>query len=210
MLTGEGVAAFPDVNIDPKTGVRDTKLQVAFEGIYLPTAPDAPPYVRSQYPAERSPAVMLIAYRGDLGLGAGIPTSVYQLDQRQVRAGKLTQLGAGKLLRPGEKWTLDDGTSVEFLGTRQYATLSVRHDPGEKIVLVSAVMLLVGLMLSLTGRRRRVWFRLVSAPAGESTTERSSLVEAGGLPRTDYSGFADEFNQLVTAVRRGGAQEETE
>jgi cytochrome c biogenesis protein len=250
MLTGEGVAAFPDVNVDPKTGRRDPNLQVAFEGVYLPTAPDQPPYVRSQYPAERSPAVMLIAYRGNLGMEAGIPGSVYQLDQRQIKAGKLTQVGSGKLLRPGEKWVLDDGTSVEFLGTRPYATLSVRYDPGEKIVLVSAVTLLVGLMLSLTGRRRRVWFRVRrpgdsasgpagpatagpasdgggaadggggaaepggggpgSGPAGESTTDCSSLIEAGGLPRTDYSGFADEFDQLVAAVRRGGGREETE
>jgi cytochrome c biogenesis protein len=218
MLTGEGVAAFPDVNIDPRTGKRDPNLQVAFEGIYLPTAPANPPFIRSVFPAERSPALMLIPYRGNLGLDAGIPGSVYKLDQRQVRTGKLTQVGAGKLLRPGEKWTLDDGTTVEFLGTKQYVTLSVRYDPGELIVLVSAVLLLGGLMLSLTGRRRRVWFRVTPAaadagpatPDARSTTGGSSLIEAGGLPRTDYSGFADEFDQLVAAVKRGGAPEETE
>ncbi|MEV4753506.1 cytochrome c biogenesis protein ResB [Micromonospora sp. NPDC049559] len=242
MLTGEGVATFQDVNIDPKTGKRDPNQQVAFEGIYLPTMPDQPPYVRSVFPAERSPGLMLIPYRGNLGLEAGIPGSVYQLDQRQIRTGKLKQVGDGKLLRPGEKWTLDDGSSVEFVGSRQFVTLSVRYDPGEKIVLVSSALLLVGLMLTLTGRRRRVWFRVLPAdpsaqsPAGgpdpdraadsnggtaapdpalsdplsESTTARSSFVEAGGLPRTDYSGFAEEFNQLVAAVRRAGTQEESE
>jgi len=207
-LTSEGVATFPDVNLDPVTGARNPDLQVAFEGIYLPTAPDRPPYVRSQYPAERSPAVLLLAYRGDLGMDAGIPGSVYQLDQRQVRAGKLTQVGDAKLLRPGEKWTLDDGTTVEFLGTQNYITLSVRYDPGERIVLPSAVLLLGGLMLSLFGRRRRVWFRVVPDPAGTSTTSRSSLVEAGGLPRTDYPGFADEFNHLLAATRRGAGERE--
>ena len=63
---------------------------------------------------------MLTAYRGNLGLDAGIPSSVYQIDQGQVRNGSLKAVGEGKLLRPGEKWTLDDGTTVEFLGTEPY------------------------------------------------------------------------------------------
>ncbi|MFD0967148.1 cytochrome c biogenesis protein ResB [Plantactinospora endophytica] len=219
-LTSEGVAAFPDVNLDPATGARNPDLQVAFEGLYFPTTPDSPPFVRSTYPAERSPGVMLFAYRGNLGLDAGVPGSVYRLDQRQVSSGRLKQIGEGKLLRPGEKWTLDDGTSVEFLGTRKYITISVRYDPGERIVLISSVLLLVGLMPSLFGRRRRVWFRispvppdgvspadpLSPAPAGATTTSRSSLVEVGGLPRTEYAGFADEFDRLVAATRPEGGR----
>jgi cytochrome c biogenesis protein len=211
MLTSEGVAIFPDVNIDPATGKRDPDAQVAFEGLYLPTAPASPPYVRSQHPEERSPALMLFAYRGDLGLEAGIPGSVYRLDQRQIRTGKLKQVGEPKLLRIGEAWALDDGTKVEFLGTRPYVTLSVRHDPGSGIMLAGAGSLVVGLMLSLTGRRRRVWFRLIPAPDGSSTTGGSSVMEAGGLPRTDYPGFPAEFRDLVSAARSGGrAQEGTD
>ncbi|HEX6969038.1 MAG TPA: cytochrome c biogenesis protein ResB [Micromonosporaceae bacterium] len=201
-LTSEGVAAFPDANVDPRTGERDPSLQVAFEGLYLPTAPEEPPFIRSQHPEERAPAVLLIPYRGNLGLDAGIPGSVYQLDQRQVRSGKLTQIDTGKLLRPGETWTLDDGSTVEFVGTRPYVTLSVRHDPGQLIVLVGAGLLILGLTTMLLGRRRRVWFR--TTPSDESTTSGSSFVEAGGLPRTDYPGFADEFRELVAVVQGGG------
>ncbi|WBB78005.1 cytochrome c biogenesis protein ResB [Micromonospora sp. WMMD882] len=230
-LTGEGVAMFPDVNLDPATGRRDPALQVAFEGLYLPTAPESPPYVRSQHPTERNPAVFLIAYRGNLGLDAGIPGSVYRLDQRQIDNGRLTQLGEARLLKPGEKWTLDDGTSVEFLGTRPFVTLSVRYDPGSTVLLVSSGVLLVGLLGSLFGRRRRVWFRVLAAdasvppgaggvaadqpadadgradaPVGRSTTVGSSLVEAGGLPRTEYPGFVDEFTALVDEVRGGAGR----
>lgn len=208
MLTSQGVAAFPDVNLDPKTGARDLNQQMAFDGLYLPTAPDSPPYISSTFPAERSPLLNLVAYRGNLGLEAGIPGSVYKLDQRQISNGKLKQVGT-KLMKPGETWRLDDGSSVQFLGTRQYVTLSVRYDPGEMIVLGGAGVLLVGLMLSLTGRRRRVWFRVIPAPEGGSTTSGSSLMEAGGLPRTDYSGFADEFAELVAAVNRGGSTQST-
>jgi cytochrome c biogenesis protein len=182
MLTSEGVAAFPDANRDAGG---DTKLQVAFQGLYLPTAQSAP-FVRSRHPAEQAPALMLFAYRGDLGLDAGIPQSVYTLD-----TSRLTQVGDPKVLRVGENMTLDDGTRVEFLGTRQWVTLSIRHDPGERIVLVSVVVLLAGLLASLTGRRRRVWFRVL--PSGE--------VEAGGLARSDYPGFATDFTRLVEGVR---------
>lgn len=208
-LTSEGLAAFPDANVDPATGQRAADLQMAFTGIYLPTAPEQAPFVRSQYPTERNPALNLVAYRGNLGLDAGIPGSVYQLDQRQVRTGKVKEVGT-KLLRKGETWTLDDGTTVEFLGTERYVTLSIRHDPGSTMLLVSCGVLLVGLMGSLFGKRRRVFFRVVPADPGEgSPTSGSSLMEVGGLPRTDYPGFADEFTQLVAAIN-GAEQPEAD
>ncbi|GAB3056722.1 cytochrome c biogenesis protein ResB [Micromonospora schwarzwaldensis] len=203
--TEEGVAVFPDANVDPKTGTRAADQQVAFDGLYLPTAGDRAPYVASQFPAERNPALNLTAYRGNLGLDAGIPGSVYQLDQRQVDNGKLKQIGT-KLLRPGETWTLDDGSTLEFVGTRPYVTLAIRHAPGQTLLLVASGTLLLGLMGSLFARRRRVWFR-VSPPDGGSPTSGSSLVEAGGLPRTEHPGFADEFAQLVAAVSGGGTDE---
>ena len=196
--TEEGVAIFPDANVDPKTGARAPDQQIAFDGLYLPTAPESAPYVSSQYPAERNPAVNLTAYRGNLGLDAGIPGSVYALDRRQIDDGKLKEIGT-KLLRPGEKWTLDDGSTLEFVGTKPYVTLAVRHAPGQTLLLVASGTLLLGLMGSLFARRRRVWFR-VSPPEGGSPTGGSSLVEAGGLPRTEHPGFADEFAQLVAAV----------
>ncbi|MCX4387240.1 cytochrome c biogenesis protein ResB [Micromonospora peucetia] len=207
-LTSEGLAAFPDVNVDPATGSRDPDLQMAFSGLYLPTAPAAAPFARSDYPTERNPALNLVAYRGNLGMDAGIPGSIYKLDQRQVSAGKVKEVGT-KLLRKGETWKLDDGTTVEFLRTEPYITLSVRYDPGATLLLVSSAVLLVGLMGSLFGRRRRVFFRVLPAdPAGGSPTGGSSLVEAGGLPRTDHPGFADEFAQLVAAIGGDGRPDE--
>ncbi|MEH1056077.1 cytochrome c biogenesis protein ResB [Micromonospora sp. CPCC 206171] len=199
-VTEEGVAVFPDANVDPKTGKRAPDQQVAFDGIYMPTAPDEGPFNRSVWPEERNPAALLIAYRGNLGLDAGIPGSVYQLDQRQIDNGKLTQVGEKKLA-VGEKWTLDDGSTLEFVGTEPYITVSVRYAPGQTLMLGACVVLLGGLMGSLFARRRRVWFRVTPAdPDSGSPTSGSSLVEAGGLPRTEHPGFADEFAQLVAAV----------
>ncbi len=212
-LTGEGAALFPDANVDPATGQRDPDLQMAFTGLYLPTAPPEGPFVRSEFPTERNPLLNLVAYRGNLGLDAGIPGSVYELDERQVSSGRVKEVGS-KLLKVGETWTLDDGTKLEFLGTEPYIVLSVRYDPGSTLLLVSSGALLLGLMGSLFGRRRRVFFRVLppagvtaDAPAGGSPTMRSSLVEAGGLPRTDHPGFADEFAQLVVAAGGDGERD---
>jgi cytochrome c biogenesis protein len=83
---------------------------------------------------------------------------------------------------------------VEFVGTRQWITVSVRYDPGEKIVLGGAAALLVGLMVSLTGKRRRVWARVSPAGGGRS------LMSLGGLARTENPAFADEFQRLVEQV----------
>ncbi|MEU4694600.1 cytochrome c biogenesis protein ResB [Actinoplanes sp. NPDC023714] len=201
MLTSEGVAQFPDVNIDPKTNSRDEKLQMGFEGVFLPTG-STDGSARSEYPDLRNPVLYLTAYRGDLGLDVGIPGSVYALDRDQIDSGELKKLGGERpyVLKQGEKLTLDDGTTLEFVGVRQFATLSIRYDPTQFMLLIATVLGLIGLMLSLSVHRRRVWFRV--APASGSGAG-SSVIEAGGLPRTDYPGFADEFAALTRSLKEG-------
>jgi cytochrome c biogenesis protein len=192
MLTSDGVFKFQDANVDPKgTAPRDPTEQTGFAGIFVPTAPaDLSHGVASVYPAERDPVLTLVAYVGNLGLGTGRPQSVYELDQRQIASGELVDVGRQNL-RPGESWTLPDGSTVEFLGTRQWITVSIRYDPGEPIVLFGAGAVLIGLMISLSGKRRRVWARISPSDGG------GSLITLGGLARTEYPGFADEFAGVV-------------
>ncbi|MEU4238946.1 cytochrome c biogenesis protein ResB [Actinoplanes sp. NPDC026619] len=199
MFTSEGVAQFPDVNIDPKTDKRDSSLQMGFEGRYLPTVGTG---ATSTFPAENAPAIFLTAYRGDLGLDVGTPGSVYSLDQGQIATGDLKNVSGARPheLKVGETWTLDDGTKLEFVGTRPYATLAIRYDPTQSLILIGAVIGLIGLMLSLGGHRRRVWFRALPASSEKGS---GTLLTAGGLPRTDYPGFADEFTGLVKAAEEG-------
>jgi cytochrome c biogenesis protein len=198
MLTSEGVATFPDANVEPRTNTRRDDLQVGFEGVYLPTV-DPAGGITSAFPAERSPALFLTAYRGNLGLDTGLSRSVYSLDRGQITRGRLKQVAGTRpyTLRPGETWTLDDGTRLEFLGTRPFIAMAIRHDPTQSLVLVGAVLGLIGLMGSLGGHRRRVWFSVAPDPSHTG----GSVVTAGGLPRTDYPGFADEFTGLVAATR---------
>jgi cytochrome c biogenesis protein len=84
---------------------------------------------------------------------------------------------------------------VDFIGTRPWVTLSVRHDPGSGIVLVGAAALVAGLMVSLTGHRRRVWVRVGPGADGRS------LISLGGLARSEYPGFAEEFERVVAVAR---------
>jgi cytochrome c biogenesis protein len=192
MMTSLGVVEFPDANIDKALGFDPAdKQQVAFTGTYIPTVSSDTSGV-SAYPAERNPMLFLTPYRGDLGLDAGIPTSVYSLDEHQVETGRLKQVGNVIRLTPGASAALDDGTKVEFLGTRPWITTTVRYDPGEPLVLVGAVLLLVGLVVMLLGRRLRVWFRI--PPAGHAS--------AGALARSAYPGFAAEFESIMEEVRR--------
>ncbi len=77
--------------------------------------PESGPPAMSAFPGERNPGLFLIAYRGNLGEDAGIPNSVYTINEAQIEKGKLKQVGEVKMLRPGESWTLDDGGVVTFV-----------------------------------------------------------------------------------------------
>jgi cytochrome c biogenesis protein len=204
--TSSGAAVFPDVNIDPKTASNTdphtfVKQQVGFAGFYYPTISPDPLVAASVYPAEDDPLLVLVPYEGDLGLDSGVPQSVYAINQAQVDSGRLKDVGDPKnpiRLRPGQSATLADGTTVQFLGTRQWVSLSMRYDPGEKLVLAGAVALVIGLLLSLTGRRRRVWFRVLPRDPADGRTV--SVAAAGGLARAEYASFPAEFEAVVVAA----------
>jgi cytochrome c biogenesis protein len=195
-MTSEGVAVFPDANQDPNANPAAKKtpdVQVAFEGIYLPTAPAQPPFVRSTFPARHDEGITLLAYRGDTGLDTGTPRSVYSLDQKQVTDGKLKPLES-KFLRKGESWTLDDGSKVTFVDTQEWASLEISHDPGRMVALGGAVAMVAGLLVSLFTRRRRVFIRMKPGEGG-------TTVELAGLARADSPAFRAEFERVVAAIR---------
>ena len=59
--------------------------------------------------------------------------------------------------------------------------------------------MVLGLMLSLFVRRRRLWVR--ATPTGGEGGSGRTVVEVGGLPRSDPEAFATEFAELVERVR---------
>jgi cytochrome c biogenesis protein len=94
-------------------------------------------------------------------------------------------------LRPGQRAALGDGTSVRFDGAKEFVNLQVSHDPAQMWVLVSAIAMLAGLVVSLIIRRRRIWVRIHPPMPGGAVT-----VEVGGLARTDHAGWGPEFSTL--------------
>jgi cytochrome c biogenesis protein len=190
------------VRIDPPGGTypdpaERRKHQIAIQGLFAPTAQFDGTLLSSSYPALNNPAVAVDIYRGDTGLDTGRPQSLFSLDPRLIDQGRLTKL-ARVNLRAGQQVPLDDGSVVRFDGAVPFVNLQVSHDPGQTWVLVFALTMMAGLLVSLVIRRRRVWVRIT--PAALTGTVN---VEVGGLARTDNSGWGDEFERLGQRLLAG-------
>ena len=194
--------------LDPPgaTGDEVRKQQLAIVGIFAPTALVHGGIMTSEFPAPNSPGVAVDVYRGDLGLEGGRSQSVFSIDKQQVDNGLLVKQARQNLM-VGESITLDDGTKITFTGFNEWVSLQTSFDPAQVWALVFAVTMLIGLMVSLVFKRRRVWFRMRAVPAGRdgddehppaplSGAERT-VVEVGGLARTDQAGYGEEFATLA-------------
>jgi len=181
--TSEGVVKVPDA--EPE--------QLAFYAILWPTAvaDQNGKQIVSGFPAPLRPVVTISSFKGDIGLDTGNPQSVYKLEGigRTLHPVK----GGQKLLEPGETFTLPGNAgSITFDGMREWASLSVNHDPGRVPALVAAVLAIAAIVASFMVRRRRVWVR---ARAGEGGR---TVVEAGGLTLGNPT---PEFDEIVAALR---------
>ncbi len=187
------------------------KHEIAIQGLLAPTAQLDGVLLSSRFPALNAPAVAIDIYRGDTGLDTGRPQSLFSLDHRLIEQGRLTKEKRVNL-RAGEQVLIDQGpaagTVIRFDGAVPFVNLQVSHDPGQTWVLVFAITMMAGLLVSLLVRRRRVWVRLTSAAqeaAQEAGDEAPGTVnvELGGLARTDNSGWGDEFERLTERLLTG-------
>lgn len=202
-LLSSGVA-----RIDPPAGSYPTAAErrnheIAIQGLLAPTEQLDGTLLSSRFPALNAPAVAVDVYRGDTGLDTGRPQSLFALDPRLIEQGRLTKEKRVNL-RAGEQVRLDQGpaagTVVRFDGAVPFVNLQVSHDPGQTWVLVFAITMMAGLVVSLLVRRRRVWVRLTAAGGKAAGTVN---VELGGLARTDNSGWGDEFERLTERLLAG-------
>ena len=175
--------------------VPDATPQIGIQGLFLPTAAldeILGPY--STFPAPDDPGLFMSAWIGDLGLNTGATQSVYRLDTAQMT------LTGREALRPGETWTLSDGLgSVEFVDFTRWASFQIAHDPGQGIALIAVTFAIVGLLLSLFVKRRRMWVRA-------RPTETGSTVVAAGLARGDDERLESLVNDVATAAASDSAQ----
>ena len=172
--------------------------ELGFAGIFMPTADvSATQGMRSIFPQAVKPALALTLFEGDLAPG-GRPQSVFVLDTEgmtQVRSADGSQ-PLRIWLEPGQTVQLPGGRgSITFDGLSRWAGLSIRHDPGKWLTLVSALVALGGLVGSLILHRRRVFVRVGPGPDPATT-----LVSVGGLAKDDDDRLADVVADVLAAA----------
>lgn len=197
-LTSIGVVKVPD-------GLDE---QVGMVGFFYPTQATLPSGAfTSSYPDLVYPVLTLNVFQGDLGIDEGTPRSVYQLDTSGMEQLTGGQTGVDSVeLMPGESAELPNGLgTVEFENATpdaadadysqsvlRFASFDVQHDPTQGWVLVFAVLILGGLLLSLFIPRRRIWVKAAQRPDGTTVLEYAGLArgEDPGLERA-VEEFAD-------------------
>lgn len=213
------------IRVDPPAGLyppeQRRKHQLAITGLFAPTQQMDGKLLSSSFPAMNDPAVAIDIYRGDAGLDTGRPQSLFSIDTRLIEQKRLNKLKRVNLTR-GQEVRLDDGTVVRFDGATEFVNLQVSHDPGQVWVLVFALTMMGGLLVSLVVRRRRVWARITpgglersDSGIGSGGQDRSDSgtgsgppgtvsVELGGLARTDNSGWGEELDKLSHKILTEG------
>ncbi|HET6502572.1 MAG TPA: cytochrome c biogenesis protein ResB [Amycolatopsis sp.] len=193
---GEGATKFDPPGItDPM--VRRTK-ELAVTGLLAPTPQVQNGILTSIAPELNHPMVAVDVMQGDLGLDSGQTQSIFSIDQTMVDDGRLKRV-ARENLAEGQSITLADGTKISFDGVQKWVSLQVSHDPTQVYVLVCAISMLVGLGASLLIKRRRVWIRVTPADGGGDGT----VLQVGGLARTDQAGYGEEFNRIANELISG-------
>ncbi|MBT1096726.1 cytochrome c biogenesis protein ResB [Streptomyces sp. Tu102] len=179
--------------MDGYRNAKGEREQLGFQAFFLPS------YVKgnelaSQFPALLNPVINLEAYHGDLGVDAGIPQSVYQLNKKNLKGFKDAK-GAQvrENLKPGESMKLPNGAgTVTFeKEIKEWAGFQVARQPGSGWALAGSLAAIFGLAASLFIQRRRVWVRAATGSDGVT------VVEMAGLGRSESAKVPEELGDLA-------------
>jgi len=187
--TSTGVVKVPDA--EPE--------QLGFQGFFLPTAVSmgakAPV---SAFPAAANPLLGLFAYSGDLGLDDGTPQSVFILNKDKLK--QFTNKDGAPLrlsLSTGEIADLPDGSTLQFVGLRQFVKFQFSSSPLLQVPLWGISIGILGLMLSLTIKPRRTWIR--ARREGSRTVVEIAVLDrvSRGDQPTDLDDFVGRFKAAL-------------
>jgi cytochrome c biogenesis protein len=166
--------------------VPDMQPQIGFVGSFVPT------YERtlergsfSSYPEALDPRLLVSIWTGDLGLDSGIPQSVYRIDTSEMK-----RIGL-KTLKLNETHDFGDG-SITFEGWTPWVNLQIVKDPGKIYALLGSIFAILGLLMSLFTRSRRIWIKEVPDKSG---------VEVAGLAKNAAPGLENEIASLVKKMK---------
>ncbi|MDR3036203.1 MAG: cytochrome c biogenesis protein ResB [Kitasatospora sp.] len=174
------------------------KEQLGFRAMFVPTFAGAGQgSMFSQFPALDNPVLALNAYHGDLGIDAGIPSNVYQLNTKNLDQFKDAK---GDILKarlvPGETMKLPNGAgSITFdKDIKEWAGFQIVQEQGTGWALGGSIMATIGLAGSLFIQRRRVWVRATTGADGVT------VVEMAGLGRSESAKLPEELGDLAALV----------
>jgi cytochrome c biogenesis protein len=177
-------------------GKPNANQDIGIAGVFAPTPSISGGIVTSISPNASNPVLGVIVYKGTINYN-GLPQSVYTLDTT-----KMSQIGTANLTVGGPPLKLADGVTVTFKGWVPWASIQVSHDPTQGYLLIAAVAIVVGLIGSLTVRRRRLWLRIT--PGAEGRSGSPTVVSVGGLARSDSGNFSAEFADWLRRLRGAG------
>ena len=182
-----------------------TPTQLGIVGSFLPTADrDKIRGGFSSYPEALNPRLLMAAWLGDLGLDTGVPQSVYRINTKNMERVGLKSLAPGEVWTiPGNSSTADVSGTITFDGVTKWVNLQIVRDPGKPFALLGAVFALLGLLISLFARRRRIWIRTV---LGENASSSGVIVEIAGLSRSP--GLDQEIDDLVKVLKEKKGDDE--
>ncbi len=162
--------------------VPDMSPQIGFVSSFLPTADrDEIRGGFSSYPEVLDPRLLFAVWKGDLGLNTGVPQSVYRID-----TSKMERIGL-KALVLNETYDFGEG-SITFTGWKSWVNLQIVDDPGKGFALLGAILAILGLLISLFTRQRRVWIK-----QGRKT-------QVAGLAKNGIPGLEEEITALIKGV----------
>jgi len=208
VLFSDAVPFLPQDDNYTSTGavkVAGAKPELGLYGAFLPTARIDERGPTSDFPDLVDPKLAIGVFEGDLFPG-GAAQSVYVLDTAGMEPvldsdGDPTRM----LLTPGQTATLPQGRGTVTLdGVVRWSGLVVRHDPGRLPVLISSVTALVGLVLMLGVRRRRVFVR-VTGDRGAGTLDGATrhtgvTVQVAALVKDHDPGLQSLVEQLAAEI----------
>jgi len=170
-LTSIGAIKLPDMN-----------PQIGMVASFLPTADRSPTRgAFSSFPEVLDPRLLVSVWMGDLGLDSGTPQSVYRVD-----TSKMKRIGL-KALKLNETYNFGEGT-LAFEGYKSWVNLQIVDDPGKLYALFGAIFAILGLLISLFTRQRRIWIKA------------DGRVQIAGLAKNGVPGLDEELAALKKSL----------